>query len=125
MSEWWLYICEKKGRFYIGITTNLKKRLKQHGSPKLLYKEGPFEKGTAAKRERQIKKWSRDKKLKLIEKGQESYGEFTLSLPKGVCPGEPEIFIGSHEAAFFLRCIALIYFNRRPQAAIILDQLTT
>jgi predicted GIY-YIG superfamily endonuclease len=72
MSGWWLYICEKRGRIYVGITTNLKKRLKQHGSPKLLYKEGLFEKEAAASRERQIKKWTRDKKLQLIKKSQES-----------------------------------------------------
>jgi hypothetical protein len=35
-------MCEKKRRFYVGITTNIEKRLTQHGSPKLLYKEGPF-----------------------------------------------------------------------------------
>jgi predicted GIY-YIG superfamily endonuclease len=60
VSGWWLYICKKKGHFYVGITTNIKKRLKQHGSPELLYKEGPFEKQVAANREKQIKKWTRD-----------------------------------------------------------------
>lgn len=69
MNEWYLYIIEKKGKLYVGITTDMKNRLRQHGSPKLLYKEGPFEKQTAAKRERQIKKWTRDKKLQLISKG--------------------------------------------------------
>ena len=42
MSGWWLYLCDKKGRFYAGITTNIEKRLKQHGSPELLYKEGSW-----------------------------------------------------------------------------------
>ena len=65
-------MCEKKGRIYAGITTNLGKRLKQHGSPKLLYKEGPLEKAAAARRERQIKKWTRNKKERLIRDGQES-----------------------------------------------------
>ena len=72
MSDWWLYICEKKGRFYVGITANIEKRLKQHGGLDLKYKEGPFEKLTAARRERQIKKWTRIKKEKLIQRGQES-----------------------------------------------------
>lgn len=72
MADWWLYICNKKGRYYVGITTDVEKRLKQHGSPELLYKEGPFEKHTAARRERQIKKWSRIKKETLIRGGQES-----------------------------------------------------
>ena len=69
MSGWWLYLCDKKGRFYTGITTNIEKRLKQHGGPELLYKEGPFEKKAAANREKQIKKWTREKKLQLISKG--------------------------------------------------------
>jgi len=65
-------LCEKKGRFYVGITTDLGKRLKQHDSPKLLYKEGPLEKAAAARRERQMKKWTRNEKERLIRKGQES-----------------------------------------------------
>ena len=33
VSDWWLYMCQKKERLYVGITTNVEKRLKQHGSP--------------------------------------------------------------------------------------------
>ncbi|MDD5224735.1 MAG: GIY-YIG nuclease family protein [bacterium] len=69
MSDWYLYICEKKDRLYVGITTDLKKRMEQHGNPKLLYQEGPLEKGTAAFREKQIKGWRREKKLVLIAGG--------------------------------------------------------
>ncbi|MDY7035955.1 MAG: GIY-YIG nuclease family protein [Thermodesulfobacteriota bacterium] len=72
VSDWWLYICQKKGHYYLGITTNVEKRLKQHGSPELLYKEGPYKKHADANREKQIKKWSRIKKEKLIQEGQES-----------------------------------------------------
>jgi putative endonuclease len=68
MSEWYLYIIEKNGKLYVGITTNLENRLRQHGSPKILVKEGPFEKETAARREKQIKAWSRKKKLELVSK---------------------------------------------------------
>jgi putative endonuclease len=69
MPGWWLYICEKKDRLYIGITTDLEKRMKQHGNPKLLYKEGPLEKGEAVSREKQIKGWRREKKLALVTGG--------------------------------------------------------
>ena len=72
MSIWWLYICEKRSELYVGITTNLKKRLKQHGNPELLYKEGPFTRSDAAAREKQIKGWRREKKLALIQKGRKS-----------------------------------------------------
>ena len=69
MSDWWLYMCQKEGRFYVGITTNIEKRLKQHGNPDLLYREDPFEKHEAAEREKQIKKWGREKKLQIAKKG--------------------------------------------------------
>jgi predicted GIY-YIG superfamily endonuclease len=39
MSEWWPYICQKKGRLYVGITTDLDHRLKQYGKPEPGYKE--------------------------------------------------------------------------------------
>jgi len=68
MSSWWVYICEKRSRLYVGITTDLENRLRQHGNPPLLYKEGPLIKGDAIAREKQIKGWSRDKKSKLFNK---------------------------------------------------------
>jgi len=64
-----LHLCEKKGHYYVGSIIYVEKRLWQHGNPKLLYKEGPLEKHDAAKRERQIKKWSRIKKERLIGRG--------------------------------------------------------
>ena len=67
MSEWYLYIIEKKRKLYVGITTDLENRLRQHGRPKLLFKEGPFEKEIAARREKQIKGWRLEKKLKLVK----------------------------------------------------------
>jgi predicted GIY-YIG superfamily endonuclease len=69
MSKWWLYICEKTGRLYVGITTDLDNRLRQHGNPPLLYKEGPLTREEAVLRERKIKGWSRAKKLQLIANG--------------------------------------------------------
>ena len=39
---WWVYIIEKSGNFYVGITTDLENRLRQHGQLSLLYKEGPM-----------------------------------------------------------------------------------
>ena len=66
MDNWWVYICNKKDRLYVGITTHLANRLRQHGNPVLLDNEGPLTKTEAVERERQIKGWSREKKLKLI-----------------------------------------------------------
>ncbi|CAB1079055.1 hypothetical protein D1AOALGA4SA_6771 [Olavius algarvensis Delta 1 endosymbiont] len=63
---WFLYICDRRGQLYTGITTDLDHRIKQHQA-KLLYSEQYSDKHSAANRERQIKGWRRDKKLALIE----------------------------------------------------------
>ena len=65
---WHLYIIEKSDKYYTGITTDLKNRLRQHGDPELLYKEAFPNKFQAARREREIKGWSRSKKEELIAK---------------------------------------------------------
>jgi putative endonuclease len=62
---WYLYICDRKGQLYTGITTDLKHRMKQHKSD-LLYSEKFLSKHDAAKREREVKGWRREKKLALI-----------------------------------------------------------
>ncbi|GEM_PF-648547 len=64
-AMWYLYICKKEDRLYTGITVDVNNRLGQHGRPELIYREEFSDKITAAKRERQIKGWSRKKKLKL------------------------------------------------------------
>jgi putative endonuclease len=68
MDNWWVYIVEKKTGLYVGITTDLANRMRQHGQPVPLYYEGPISKSDALKRERMIKSWSRQKKLELIAK---------------------------------------------------------
>jgi predicted GIY-YIG superfamily endonuclease len=67
MDNWWVYMVEKGKILYVGITIDLANRMRQHGNPKLLFKEGPLAKTEAVLRERQIKGWSRDKKLKLLD----------------------------------------------------------
>ncbi len=68
MSNWFVYIIEKKKKLYVGITTDLENRIRQHRSPELLYREGPVPKAYALKRERKLKGWTRKKKLELIAK---------------------------------------------------------
>jgi putative endonuclease len=65
---WYVYLCNKNGTLYTGITTDLDHRMIQHGAT-LLHSETFANKHAAAKREKQIKGWSRDKKLKLIANG--------------------------------------------------------
>ena len=78
---WFVYIVEcSDGSLYTGITTNLERRVTQHNSKKgaksvmgklpvkLMYHETAENTVSAAKREREIKSWSRKKKLDLILK---------------------------------------------------------
>ncbi len=51
---------------YTGITTDLDNRMRQHGHAELLFSEEHQDKKDAAKREREIKGWRREKKLALI-----------------------------------------------------------
>ena len=70
MNAWYLYIIEKNGKLYVGITTDLENRMRQHGNSTPDYTEGPMPRKDAVQRERQIKKWSRIKKEGLIRKGK-------------------------------------------------------
>lgn len=76
---YFVYIVECKDKsFYTGITWNLQKRVHEHNSRvksslqlsklpvKLVYWEQFVDKYKAAKREKEIKGWSRVKKQKLI-----------------------------------------------------------
>ena len=69
----------RTGRYYVGITTNPQERIEEHNrgdGSKFAVNQGPFiltyaspafpDKSSARKREVQIKKWSREKKEKLI-----------------------------------------------------------
>ena len=80
-GPWYVYICiSKAGYYYVGISPNPRKRLEKHNSghgAKMAIDQGGFDivyisdsfvnKSLARKREIQIKKWSRDKKKKLID----------------------------------------------------------
>ena len=68
MRNWWVYIVEKKGKLYVGVTTDLENRMRQHGVTRPLYFEGPMPKSEALKRERTLKGWRKEKKLALIDK---------------------------------------------------------
>ena len=62
---WHVYICDRRGRLYTGITTDVPRRMRQHGA-ELLYSEAHRDKHSAARREKEIKGWRREKKLALI-----------------------------------------------------------
>jgi predicted GIY-YIG superfamily endonuclease len=68
MSNWFVYIVEKKKKLYVGITTDLDNRMREHRQTVPLYCEGPMSKSDALRMEKRIKGWSRKKKLDLIAK---------------------------------------------------------
>ena len=71
MENWWIYIIDREGRLYTGITTDLENRMRQHGRSAPLYREGPISRALAVKRERELKGWNRKKKKELIAKASE------------------------------------------------------
>lgn len=79
MKMWYVYILECRNKaLYTGVTNNIERRLKDHQTGKggrytsynrprrILYTEGFKDESGAKKREQQIKRWSRSKKLALI-----------------------------------------------------------
>lgn len=79
MPSYFVYLiqCEDKS-IYTGITTDLKRRFKEHQDKKggnytrahkvkkLLFSEKHIDRSNASKREAEIKSWTREKKLALI-----------------------------------------------------------
>ena len=78
---WYIYILKcKGGSLYTGMTNDLERRFKEHLDRKthytsynppigLVYKEEYPTRSGAAKREAEIKSWTRGKKLALIKSG--------------------------------------------------------
>jgi putative endonuclease len=67
MNNWYVYIIDKEGKLYVGVTTDLENRMRQHGVARPSYSEGPKPKADALKRERTLKGWRREKKMALIK----------------------------------------------------------
>ncbi len=86
-SPWWVYIIKtKSGLLYTGCTTDVERRYNEHqasgvkaakflkgkGPLTLMYQEPAIDKSAALKREIEIKKMSRDKKICLIALGSKT-----------------------------------------------------
>ena len=68
MAEFHVYMIRFPSDYlYIGQTGNLRRRMKEHGEAELLYTEVFPERWAAVLRERQLKGWTRRKKLALAE----------------------------------------------------------
>ena len=93
MKEYWIYVLgnRKKSVLYIGVTNNLIRRLYEHKNPsdtdsftskykvnQLLYFESYSDINYALQREKQLKKWKREWKLKLIREKNPALKNFEL-----------------------------------------------
>ncbi len=93
-ENFYIYILagKKRGTLYIGVTSNLTKRVYEHknglvdgftkkyGVHQLVYYEVANDAETALLRERQMKKWNRSWKLKLIEEHNPEWADLYDSL---------------------------------------------
>ncbi len=81
MTQYYVYImASKSGTLYLGITNNIKRRVHEHKNhlipgftdkydvDRVVYFETITDSSSAIKREKQIKTWSRQKKVALIDK---------------------------------------------------------
>jgi len=94
MKSYFIYILasQRNGTLYIGVTSNLLKRVWEHknkevkgftekyGVDKLVYFEQTENVMSAMERERQLKKWNRIWKIKLIEKNNPKWEDLYLAL---------------------------------------------
>ncbi|OGE02485.1 hypothetical protein A2615_00975 [Candidatus Curtissbacteria bacterium RIFOXYD1_FULL_41_36] len=92
-KSYYVYILRNRsGNFYIGVTSNLIKRVWEHKNKLargftqkynidiLIYYEVYDDPQTAITREKQLKNWSRKKKIALITKVNPKFEEIVLSI---------------------------------------------
>lgn len=84
------FVASNSGVLYIGVTNNLERRISEHrlglhngftkkySCTKLVYYEHYVDARTAIDRETQLKKWSRSKKVNLIESINSEWRDLSL-----------------------------------------------
>ena len=96
MKSYYVYILTSKrnGTLYIGVTSNLIKRTQEHKGKiadgftkkynihKLVYYEQTGDANSAISREKQLKKWNRSWKIKLIEKENPNWNDLYFNIIK-------------------------------------------
>ena len=94
MKQYFIYIMSNKpnGTLYIGITSNLIKRVYEHrsalrdgftksyGLKRLVYYEECLDVLSAIQREKNLKKWRRDWKIKLIKGKNSSWSDLWFEI---------------------------------------------
>lgn len=88
----YIIVSKRNGTLYIGVTSNLKKRVYEHKMGmvegftnkykihSLVYYESTSNVLVAIQREKQLKKWKREWKIKLIENDNPQWGDLYQSL---------------------------------------------
>jgi len=103
MREYYVYILasRKNGTLYVGTTGDLKTRIKNHKSKtaskftkdyevnKLVYFEKCKDKQTATAREKQLKKYNRRWKIRLIEQFNPKWEDIFSEAINTINPGSP------------------------------------
>ena len=92
MRSYWVYIVASRSRrLYIGVTSDLQRRLAQHKEKtidgftkrynidRLVHFEETTDIHSALAREKQIKGWRREKKVLLIEEKNPLWGDLSVS----------------------------------------------
>jgi len=91
-NNYYVYILsnKKNGTLYIGVTSNLNKRIQEHKEKKiqgftkkydvnkLVYYEHTDDINSALQREKQLKKWNRNWKINLIVKDNAEWRDLSL-----------------------------------------------
>lgn len=94
MKTYYVYMLsnKKRGTIYIGITSNLEKRLAEHRSSigsifvkkyklyKLVYAESTNDVNSAISREKHLKNWHRDWKINLIESINPEWNDLSIEI---------------------------------------------
>ena len=97
MQVYWVYILasKKHGTLYIGVTSDIENRIFQHKTKhyigftskhnvdKLVYMEDHTYPHSAIKREKQLKKWNRSWKIRLIEESNPYWNDLSAGWYKG------------------------------------------
>jgi len=92
MNEYYVYImsCFSNSTIYVGVTNDLKRRVSEHKSglipgfsqkyktTKLVYYEKTLDINSAIKREKQLKKWNRQKKDFLINNMNKEWKDLAI-----------------------------------------------
>lgn len=96
MQSWWVYILAsgQHGTLYVGVTNDLVRRAwehrgglvegftKKYGVTRLVWFEEHSSPAVAIKREKQIKRWRRDWKVRLIEEENPLWSDLYASITK-------------------------------------------